>query len=146
MFERGLKNSFIENEVTFKILQQTGDEEKLYLLHKSLKPLFYSKIHRSFFGVFFWCHVTKLHSQWKYRKKMKKKKSQKQKKVIFFPSMSLFIQWTVLLTQHEVMQFVFSHTNKDHNFFCTTKWYHLLKSEKNIFNFKERNYRGIIQK
>lgn len=70
-------------------------------------------------------------------KKMKKKKSQKQKRVIFFPSMSLFIHWTVLLTQHEVIQFVFSHTNKDHNFFCTTKWYHLLKSEKNIFNFKE---------
>lgn len=59
-------------------------------------------------------------------KKMKKKKSQKQKRVIFFPSMSLFIHWTVLLTQHEVMQFVFSHTNKDHNFLCTTKWYHLL--------------------
>lgn len=53
MFERGLKNSFIENEVTLKILQQTGDQEKLYLLHKSWKPLFHSKIHRSFFGFFF---------------------------------------------------------------------------------------------
>lgn len=91
MFERGLKNSFIENEVTLKILQQTGDQEKLYLLHKSLKPLFHSKIHRSFFGIFFNVMSPNSIRNENTKKKMKKKKSQKQKRVIFFPSMSLFI-------------------------------------------------------
>lgn len=89
MFERGLKNSFIENEVTLKILQQTGDQEKLYLLHKSLKPLFHSKIHRSFFGFFLMsCHQTPF--AMKIQKKNEKEEEPKTEESNFF-SFDVFV-------------------------------------------------------
>lgn len=134
---------------------------KLYSLHKSffflskaLRFHFYlfsltccnSKIHLFclcvcvfFFLVLFpSCHQTQIEIN-------EKREVNEKKNEAFHPSMSMCFHWAVQLTQHEVMQFVFSHIQtKITQFFffalslCVQQNDIICKSQKNYFQFQRK--------